>query len=334
LTIRIPDISDVRAAEAEIRQHLSPAPLIRSWPLEKELGLSPGRRVWLKDYGWTPVGSFKLMGALNWVANNLDRIGDRKIAADSSGNFASGISFAGHQYGKQVVVVMPDTAPQIKCDRTRSFGAEIRTYDISQDHITGDRIRMAKETAENEGAVQASPYDDPYVIAGNGVGGLEIVQELRRQDRQLSQFVCAVSGGGLMAGHALSISDGFPDADIVGVEPAGAADFQQSLKEGRRVRIDKPSSICDGLLSYDVGEHNWPILKELVTEAVTTTDLEVRQAMKWMYDNHGLKTEPSGVTTIAALLQRRVNLDGDDDIVAVVSGRNADESSFREWIAV
>jgi len=274
------------------------------------------------------------MGALNWVANNLDRIGDRKIAADSSGNFASGISFAGHQYGKQVVVVMPDTAPQIKCDRTRSFGAEIRTYDISQDHITGDRIRMAKETAENEGAVQASPYDDPYVIAGNGVGGLEIVQELRRQDRQLSQFVCAVSGGGLMAGHALSISDGFPDADIVGVEPAGAADFQQSLKEGRRVRIDKPSSICDGLLSYDVGEHNWPILKELVTEAVTTTDLEVRQAMKWMYDNHGLKTEPSGVTTIAALLQRRVNLDGDDDIVAVVSGRNADESSFREWIAV
>lgn len=334
MTIRIPDISDVRAAEAEIRQHLSPAPLIRSWPLEKELGLSPGRRVWLKDYGWTPVGSFKLMGALNWVANNLDRIGDRKIAADSSGNFASGISFAGHQYGKQVVVVMPDTAPQIKCDRTRSFGAEIRTYDISQDHITGDRIRMAKETAENEGAVQASPYDDPYVIAGNGVGGLEIVQELRRQDRQLSQFVCAVSGGGLMAGHALSISDGFPDADIVGVEPAGAADFQQSLKEGRRVRIDKPSSICDGLLSYDVGEHNWPILKELVTEAVTTTDLEVRQAMKWMYDNHGLKTEPSGVTTIAALLQRRVNLDGDDDIVAVVSGRNADESSFREWIAV
>ncbi len=334
MTVRIANINDVRAAESVIRRHLSPAPLIRSWPLEKVLGLPSGRRVWLKDYGWTPVGSFKLMGALNWVANNLERIGTCKIAADSSGNFASGISFAGHQYGKQVVVVMPDTAPQIKCDRTRSFGAEIRTYDISQDHITGDRIRMVKEIAENEGAVQASPYDDPFVIAGNGVGGLEIVQELQRQERELSQFVCAVSGGGLMAGHALSIADGFPDADIIGVEPAGAADFQQSLKGGRRVRIDKPSSICDGLLSYDVGEHNWPILQQHVTASVTSTDLEVRQAMKWMYDNHGLKTEPSGVTTIAALLQGRVNLDGDGDIVAVVSGRNADESSFREWIAV
>lgn len=334
MTIRIPNIKDVRAAEFVIRQHLSPAPLIWSWALEKVLGLASGRRVWLKDYGWTPVGSFKLMGALNWVANNLERIGHCKIAADSSGNFASGISFAGHQYGKQVVVVMPDTAPQIKCDRTRSFGAEIRTYNISQDHITGDRIRLVKEIAEKEGAVQASPYDDPFVIAGNGVGGLEIVQELQRQERQLSHFVCAVSGGGLMAGHALSIADGFPDAEIIGVEPAGAADFQQSLKEGRRVRIDKPSSICDGLLSYDVGEHNWPILQQHVTASVTSTDLEVRQAMKWMYDNHGLKTEPSGVTTIAALLQGRVNLDGDGDIVAVVSGRNADESSFREWIAV
>ena len=334
MTIQTATISDVRAAEAVIRNHLSPAPLIRSIPLEKELGLPPDRRMWLKDYGWTPVGSFKLMGALNWVANNEARIGDRKIAADSSGNFASGIAYAGSQYRKQVVVVMPDTAPQIKCDRTRSFGAEIRTYDISRDHITGDRIRMAKEIAENEDAVQASPYDDPFVIAGNGVGGLEIVQDLRRQDRDLSQFVCAVSGGGLMAGHALAIADGFPKASIVGVEPEGAADFQQSLVEGRRVRIDKPSSICDGLLSYNVGEHNWPILRQLVGTSVTASDLEIQQAMKWLYENHGLRTEPSGVTTVAALLQSRVNIDGSGDVVAVVSGRNVDESRFREWISV
>jgi len=334
MTIQTTAIDDVHAAESVVRQHLSPAPLIRSWPLEKELGLPAGRRVWFKDYGWTPVGSFKLMGALNWVANNEARIGDRTIAADSSGNFASGISFAGKQYGKQVVVVMPDTAPQIKCERTRSFGAEIRTYDISQDHITGDRIRMVREIAENEGAIQASPYDDPFVIAGAGVGGLEIVQELKNENRTCSQFVCAVSGGGLMAGHALAIADGFPDADIVGVEPEDAADFQQSLREQRRVRIDQPTSICDGLLSYDVGEHNWPVLQQHVSSSVTATELEIRQAMKWLYENHGLKTEPSGVATFAALLQRRVDLDGDGDVVAVLSGRNADESSFREWISV
>jgi len=333
MTIQIPTINDVLAAEMVIREHLSPAPLIRSWALEKELDLPAGRRVWLKDYGWTPVGSFKLLGALNWVANNADRIGDRPIAAHSSGNFASGISFAGMKYGKRVIIVMPDSAPQVKFNLTRSFGAEIRTYNILRDHETGERDKLTREIAETEGAVQASPYDDPYVIAGNGVGGLEIVSELQRQDRRISTFVCQVSGGGLMAGHALSIAHGFPDAKIVGVEPALAADFCLSLDAGERQRIDRPKSICDGLLSYDVGEYNWPILKKHVSTAVSVPDSETQQAMKWIYEKHGLRTEPSGAIAVAALLTGKVRLEGDGDIVAVVSGRNVDEAQFREWIA-
>jgi threonine dehydratase len=334
VSIQTATIRDVHDAEKIIRQHMSPAPLIRSWELEQELGLSPGRRVWLKDYGWTPVGSFKLMGALNWVANNAEQIGDHPIAAHSSGNFAAGISFAGMRYDKRVIIVMPDTAPQVKFERTRSFGAEIRTYNIARDHETGERDRLTKEIAETEGAIEASPYDDRYVIAGNGVGGLEIVSELKRQNRNLSLFVCAVSGGGLMAGHALAIADGFPDANICGVEPDGADDFQRSLKEDRRVRLDRPRSICDGLLSYDVGEHNWPILKKHVGSAVSVPDMETRQSMKWLYEKHGLKTEPSGAITIASMLTRKVSLDGDGDVVAVVSGRNVDDAQFREWISV
>jgi threo-3-hydroxy-L-aspartate ammonia-lyase len=209
MSIRIAAIADVRRAESIVRQHLSPAPLIRSYALEKELGLREGRRVWLKDYGWTPVGSFKLLGALNWMANNLELIGDRPVAAHSSGNFASGIAFAGMRYDKRVIIVMPESAPQIKFERTRSFGAEIRTYDIKTDHLTGQRDKLTKEIAEGENAVQASPYDDPHVIAGNGVGGLEIADELKRMDRTLSHFVCQVSGGGLMAGHALAIADAY-----------------------------------------------------------------------------------------------------------------------------
>ncbi len=334
MTCRVPTIRDVRAAEAVVRKHISPAPLIRSWPLESALELPPGRRVWLRDYGWTPVGSFKLMGAINWVAGNLERIGHRAIAADSSGNFASGIAWAGAQYGKRVIVVMPDTAPRIKCERTLSFGAEIRRYEAASDHRTGARIRTVREVAEQENAVQASPYDEPYVIVGKGVGGLEIVQELRRMDRSLSHFVCAVSGGGLMAGHVLAIRDGFPEAQITGVEPAGADDFCRSLRERRRIRIDHPQSICDGLLSYDVGEHNWPILRDGVSAAVSVTDLQVRRAMKWLYDHHGLRTEPSGAIAVAALLEGQVVPDGDGDIVAVISGRNVDDDRFRDWIDV
>lgn len=331
----IPPGSDaVRQAAEVIRQHLSPAPLVRSYRLEKELGLPPTRRVWLKDYGWTPVGSFKLLGALAWMAAHADEIGNRPVAAHSSGNFASGISFAGSRYGKRVIIVMPETAPRVKFELTRSFGAEIRTYDIARDHETGERDRLAREIAEQERGVQAHPYNDPHVIAGNGVGGLEIVDELRRQGRGLSHFLCPVSGGGLMAGHALAIADGFPSAAIIGIEPAGADDFRRSLAAGERVRLERPHSICDGLLSYDVGEYNWPILRRHVATSVAVPDDVTRQAMKWLYANHGLRTEPSGAIATAALLSGAVQPAGEGDVVVILSGRNADEAAFREWIAI
>jgi len=143
-----------------------------------------------------------------------------------------------------------------------------------------------------------------------------------------------VSGGGLMAGHALAIADGFPEAKILGVEPAGADDFRQSLAAGKRVRLDRPASICDGLLSYDVGEHNWPILRALVGASLPIADDQIRSAMRWLYERHGLRSEPSGAIGVAALLRRQFDLGGDGDIVIVVSGRNVDDEAFRKWIEV
>jgi threonine dehydratase len=334
MQVRVATIQDVRDAAPVIYQHVTPAPLIRSYALERELQLPAHRRVWLKDYGWTPVGSFKLLGALNWMNHNLPSIGERPVVAHSSGNFACGISFAGMRYKKRVIIVMPDTAPRVKFELARSFGAEVRTYNIARDHETGERDRMTREIAEVERAVQASPYNDLHVIAGNGVGGLEIVQDLQQAGRTVSHFLCQVSGGGIMAGHALAIADGFPDAAIIGIEPTGADDFCQSLRAGERVRVDRPVSICDGLLSYDVGEHNWPILQRCVKGAVTVPDLQTRQAMKWLYETHGLRTEPSGAIATAAALGGDVDLNGNGDIVIVVSGRNVDEPQFRDWIAL
>lgn len=136
-----------------------------------------------------------------------------------------------------------------------------------------------------------------------------------------------------MAGHALAIAAGFPEAQIIGVEPDTADDFRQSLESGERIRIDHPTGICDGLLSYDVGEHNWPILKQHVATSVAVPDAETREAMKWLYEKHGLRTEPSGAIATAAAIQGRVNLDGNGDLVIVISGRNLDESQFQEWIS-
>ena len=118
----------------------------------------------------------------------------------------------------------------------------------------------------------------------------------------------------------------------MGVEPQDANDFQKSLAAGERVRLDHPKSICDGLLSYDVGQHNWPILKRLVPQSLAIPDLATRRAMRWIYDQHGLRTEPSGAITVAALLSRQVDLAGDGDIVLTLSGRNVDQEAFANWI--
>ena len=333
MSVQIATMDDVHAAADVIRRHISPAPLVRSYALEKHLELPEDRRVWFKDYGWTPVGSFKLLGALNWMDHHAEEVGELPVAAHSSGNFASGISFAAMRYGKRVIIVMPASAPQIKFQLTRSFGAEIRTYDSATDHQTGERDRLTKQIAEEEHAVQASPYDDPHVIAGNGVGGLEIVETLTQQERDVSHFICPVSGGGLMAGHALAIADGYPQARIIGVEPDGAADSRQSLQAGKRVRLDKPVSICDGLLSYDVGEHNWPILQRLVPESAVVPDLQTQSAMKWLYESHGLRVEPSGAIATAAILHGHVDISGSGDVVIIISGRNLDEDRFHQWRA-
>lgn len=326
-------IDDVIHAASVVHRYVTPVPLFRSYALEKHLGLPPHRYVWIKDYGWSPVGSFKVMGALAWMDRHEQEIRDRPVAAHSSGNFACGISFAGMKYQKKVIVVMPESAPRVKFEMTKSFGAEIRTYDITTDHLTGTRDKMTRAIVDEEGAVQASPYDDNDVIAGNGVGGLEITFDLKRHGRPLSHFLCPVSGGGLMAGHALAIADAFPQARIIGVEPDTADDFRRSLAAKERVRLDHPSGICDGLLSYDVGLHNWPILRQFVRESIAVPDLQTKRAMAWLYETHGLRSEPSGAITIAAALSEPARLEGDGDIVLVLSGRNIDESPFRTWIA-
>lgn len=323
---------EILAAEQRILPHVPAPALIRSWRLERELGLAEDRRVWLVDYGWTPSGSFKLFGACNWLAAHLPGLEGRPVAAHSSGNFASGIAYAGMRLDTRVIVVMPETAPRVKFELTQSLGAEVRTYDIATDHLTGQRDKLTREIAEEENAVQASPYDDPDVIAGNGVGALWMVRQLQQWNRQLTHFLCPVSGGGLMAGQALAVHDGFPDARIIGVEPSGADDFRRSLAAGERVRLERPESICDGLLSYDVGEWNWPILQQLVAESVTIDDEDTQRTMAKLYQQHGLRTEPSGAIAAAVLSCQSVDLSGSGDIAVVVSGRNVDETAFREWI--
>ena len=134
-----------------------------------------------------------------------------------------------------------------------------------------------------------------------------------------------------MAGHALAIADAFPQAEIVGIEPAGADDLPVVRGPATRAH-ERPQSICDGLCSYDVGKHNWPILQRYVPQAVAVPDTDTQAGMRWLYQQHGLRCEPSGAIAVAAVLTGRVRVEGEGDIALVVSGRNVDEEQFRAWI--
>ena len=122
-------------------------------------------------------------------------------------------------------------------------------------------------------------------------------------------------------------------ARIIGVEPDGADDFHRSLASGTRQRNELPHGICDGLLSYDVGLHNWPILHRLVSSVAVIPDSLTQKAMRWWYETHGLRVEPSGAISTAALLNHSIDLTGSGDIVLIISGRNIDEPTFQSHIS-
>jgi len=233
--------------------------------------------------------------------------------AFSSGNHAQGVAIAAKRLGIPAVIVMPADAPKVKVDATRSHGAEIVFYDRG----TESREEIAARLAGERGAVVVPSFDDPAIVAGQGTVGLEIVEQLGRAP---SRIVIPCGGGGLASGIALACAG----SEIVVVEPEGWDDMKRSLEGGEIVPVEAnaPSTLCDALQTPRVSPITFGILRDHQTTALTVSDEEVKDAVRFAWREHCLTVEPGGAAALAAVLAGKV--DAPERTVVVLSGGNID----------
>jgi threonine dehydratase len=266
-------------------------------------------------------GAFKMRGATNAIAALAPEARARGVIAFSSGNHAIAVSTAAKLFGIAATIVMPADAPKIKLETTRGLGATVVTYD----RVKQSREEIGAKLSAEKGVSLIRPFDDPYVIAGQGTAGLEIGEEISPD----IVFVPA-SGGGLSSGVALAL----PKARIIAVEPAEHDDIARTLAAGS-IQRNAPGvrSFCDGLLTEQMGEITYAIARERFERAVGVSDDAVRRAMKFAFTHLKIVLEPSGAASLAALLESGVDVNG-ATVAVVASGGNVDADTFAAALAV
>lgn len=288
-----------------------------------------GTRVFLKPEMLQRTGSFKFRGAFNKLSSIPQTKRGGGVVAFSSGNHAQGVAAAAQILKMQATIVMPSDAPLSKRDRTKGYGAEVVLYDRYRE----DREAIARDIAQKRGATLVRPYDDPFVIAGQGTAGREIAEDMAARGIAPDVVIAPASGGGLIAGVATAIKARFPNAEVIVAEPEGFDDHTRSLRAGKREAHDaRARTICDALMAAIPGELTFAINGKLLSYGVTASDEEVGAAVAFAYRELKLVVEPGGAVGLAALLAGRIDA-RDKNVAVVLSGGNVDADLYARLIA-
>ena len=283
--------------------------------------------LWVKCESEQPIGSFKLRGASNMIAQLSPEALGRGVITYSSGNHAQGVAYAARAVRAKAVIVMPDNAPTVKIEATRELGAEI----VFVGPASSARREKAEELSAEFGYTIIAPYDHPHIIAGQATCGLEIAQQLPDVDL----IIAPVSGGGLLSGTATAVKlcaeAGLCNArvQVWGAEPELAADAKASFYT--RTLVEWPAALTsrtigDGLRTQSLGELNFAHILRYVDGIVTVSEAEILEAMRVMMRHSELVPEPSGAVAPAAALFRAGELPKVNKVAVVLSGRNIDPS--------
>ncbi len=305
-------IDDVRDARERIRDEIVLTPCTRSLVFAD---LIPGR-VHFKFENLQRTGAFKERGALNRLLQLSTEERRRGVVTASAGNHAQAVAYHAARLGVPATIVMPETTPLIKVSNTRSYGAEVR--------LTGTRFSAALEEAlrveAEEGSILVHAYDDPWVIAGQGTIGLELVEQVD----DLDVVVVPIGGGGVISGIALTLKALNPDVRIVGVEAAQAPSAYESRKAGRIVPIESGDTIADGIAVKRVGELTFPLIEEHVDDIVLVGEEEIASAILLLLEREKTVAEGAGAAPLAALLSGRIPVAEDEVVVPLLCGGNID----------
>jgi threonine dehydratase len=285
-----------------------------------------GRNVWLKCECLQTGGAFKLRGASNRLLALDEEERARGVVAFSSGNHAQGVAIAAHRLGIKATIVMPSDAPALKVEGTRANGAQIILYD----RMTESREAIAAEIAADSGAIVVPSFDDPWIVAGQGTVGLEILQQCAEAGSAAPPVIAIpVGGGGLASGIALAC----PESRIVGAEPEGWDDMRASIAAGEIVPVgaNPPPTLCDALQTPRVSPITFSILDDRDAIIFSVSDAEVGDAVRWAWTEHKLVVEPGGAAALAAVLSGKA--DAEEGMAIVLSGGNIDPALHARLVA-
>ena len=317
--------ADINAAAKVIAPFAVRTPLLSSPALNARVGAN----VFLKPELLQRTGSFKFRGAFNKLSSIPESKRSGGVVAFSSGNHAQGVAAAAQILKMQATIVMPADAPVSKVERTKSYGAEVVLYDRDRE----DREAIAGAIAEKRGATLVKPYDDPFIIAGQGTAGREIAEDMAALGITPDIVVAQASGGGLIAGISTAVKAKFPQTKMIVAEPKDYDDHALSLRAGKReAHHAKHRTICDALMAEMPGEITFAINGKLLAGGVAASDEEVGAAMAFAFRELKLVVEPGGAVGLAALLSGRLEAQG-KNVVIVLSGGNVDVDLYAKLIA-
>ena len=310
----IPKFEDIEAASRLISAHVHRTPVLTS----KQLDAISGASLFFKCENFQKVGAFKFRGATNAVLNLTDARRAAGVVTHSSGNHAAALAHAAAMRGVKAYIVMPSSAPEVKKRAVAGYGAEITFCEPT----LAVREAAAAEVIERTGATMIHPYDNFYIIAGQGTAAMELLEELPYPDAVLAP----VGGGGLLSGSAIATRHMAPSAKIYGAEPLLADDAARSLRTGAIQPALPPQTIADGLLT-SLCERTFTVIRKNVDDILTVTEDQIIEAMTLMWTRMKIVVEPSSAVPLAAVLANRDLFSG-KKVGIIVSGGNADLSKL------
>lgn len=272
-----------------------------------------GGKIYLKPENMQYTGAYKVRGAYYKISTLSEEERQKGLITASAGNHAQGVAYAAKLFGVKAVIVMPNTTPLIKVNRTKSYGAEV----ILHGDVYDDACAHAYELAEQNGYTFIHPFDDEVVATGQGSIAMEIIKELPAVD----MILAPIGGGGLVCGVSTLAKLLNPNIKIIGVEPAGANCMQESLRQGKVVGLPSVSTIADGTAVKKPGETIFPYIQKNVDEIVTVDDRDLIVNFLDVVENHKMIVENSGLLTVSALKQ--LDCKG-KRVVCILSGGNMD----------
>jgi threonine dehydratase len=309
-TDNLVSLDDIYAARELLDGIIRRTPMEPCRPLEGKLG-GP---TWLKCENLQRAGAYKVRGALVRMSRLSPEERSRGVVAASAGNHAQGVAVAAGLLGIQATVFMPLGAPLPKVAATKGYGAKVQLVGTTVD----ESLVAAAEYAAETGAIFIHPFDHKDVIAGQGTVALEILEQVP----DVKTIVAGIGGGGLISGIAVAAKALKPDIRVIGVQAAGAASMVASLSAGKPVRIDRLSTVADGIAVGRPGDLTFAHVNALVDDVVTVTDEDISRALLMLLERCKLVAEPAGSAAVAALLAGVAH--AEPPVVAVLSGGNID----------